>query len=53
MNTKIVTLQAEIATLQARINALEQENLVANSNVADLLASLDSIRLQAARAIKS
>lgn len=52
-NNSVESLKAEIATLQARVNTLEQEKLVAQSNVADLLETLQSIGKQATKAIKS
>jgi len=53
MNSTIESLQAEITTLKSRINTLEQEKLVATSNVSDLVEALDTIRQTAGQAIKS
>jgi archaellum component FlaC len=53
MNDQIQSLRAQVSELQAQVNTLEQEKLVAESNVADLVDTLDSIRQRATKAIKS
>lgn len=47
----IEALRSENAMLRERIRELEQENLIAESNVTDLVAVLDSIRHRINRAL--
>ena len=51
IDTELETLRNENAALQERIRELEQQNLVAESNVIDLVTVLDSIRNRVNRAL--